>query len=86
MNDRTNIVDSLLLVSGVTYSALNIETVLGIIILVLQILWFSLKFYIKLKEILKDGEIDEEELTEIGEDVSDFIGEVKNHDTDTEQR
>ena len=56
------------------------------IILVLQILWFSLKFYIKLKEIFKDGEINEEELKEIGEDVSDFIGEVKNYGTDTEQR
>lgn len=53
MKPNSQNIDFLLMATGFTYSIANIEQVLGIIILIIQIIWFSLKLYIKFKEISK---------------------------------
>lgn len=83
MNNKTTFVDSLLMVTGFTYSLANIEQILGIIILVIQIIWFAIKAYIYIANILKDGITVEElekaadDLQDLGEEVSDFADNTK---------
>ena len=68
--------------TGFTYSIANAEQILGIIILIIQCIWFGLKLYIKVKEMLKDG-ITEEEVDKLKEDVVDMAKEVITDDDDT---
>lgn len=70
------------MITGFTYSLANIEQLLGIIILVIQIIWFGIKCYCKIREMLKDG-ITIDELNEIEEDVKEFTEEVKQNEHNT---
>lgn len=80
MNNINRTVDSCLLAIGSAYSLANIETVLGIIILCIQLTWIVAKivskFYYRIKNkdypILKEKEVNEfiEELDVIGDEKS----------------
>ena len=83
MKDSARTVDFLLMATGFTYSLANIEQVLGIIILIIQIIWFLLKIFVKVKDMTKDG-ITEEEVDNLKYEFDELLCEVKSNDDDTE--
>ena len=48
-----NIVDTVMITTGSLYSLTNIEHILGIILLVFQIIWISVKLFFKLKKHIR---------------------------------
>lgn len=82
MKDATKTVDFLLMATGFTYGYANIEQILGIIILIIQIIWFLLKIIVKVKDIANGG-ITTEEVDELKEELDEFVEEVKSNDDDT---
>lgn len=81
MNGKANnIVDSVLIALGVTFGLNEIESLLGIIILSVQILWIFVKVGIKIYHNIKDkntsGVVDNikdlhDELVDLQEDLKD---------------
>ena len=81
MNGKiNNVVDSALIVLGVTFGLNEIESLLGIIILSVQILWIFVKVGIKIYHNIKDknasGVVDNiknlhDELVDLQEDLKD---------------
>lgn len=76
MNKYAKYIDAFLIITGTTYSLDNIETLLGIIILSLQLLWLCVKVVLKIYKCIKEkkdfGEIDNEI-----NDVINKLDEVK---------
>lgn len=76
------ITDSFLLSIGSIYSIVNIEDILGIVILIVQIIWFSLKIYLKIKSMISDGEITDDEEEIIKTDLTNLRKENSHNDTE----
>lgn len=68
----SNVIDSVLLVFGFTYALSDIESILGIIILCIQIIWLFSKFFLKVYAKIKNKDYDS-----IDKDVEDLENELK---------
>lgn len=87
MNQKiTNTIDYALLVLGTTWSLDNIESILGIIVLAIQILWLLAKFIVKLVQVAKTSTIENvtENLDKLDSDVSEIIDSINKVIEDTE--
>lgn len=73
MNKISNIVDYSLIILGTSYSLQNIESLLGIIILSIQIIWLLFKFVVKLINVLKN----KQSLDTLDNDVKDLIHKIE---------
>ena len=78
----SNIVDCVLIAFGVTISIETIESILGVIILVIQIVWIITKLIINIYEKIKAKQYDQ-----IEQDVNDAIENLNHlHDTKGDQK
>lgn len=92
MSDHERIMDGVILATNTTYSLANIESTLGIILLILQIVWILSKFLIKLYDTIKRKEslddLDDEANT-LFTAIADLIIKIKQRgdvtDSDSEQ-
>lgn len=87
MNQKiTNTIDYALLLLGTTWSLDNIESILGIIVLAIQILWLLAKFIVKLVQVAKTSTIENvtENLDKLDSDVSEIIDSINKVIEDTE--
>lgn len=80
MNNKAlvNILENVSIILGVTISVETIESILGIVILVFQIIWIVVKSGIAIYRKIKDKKYDE-----IDDEVKTGIDELKNIQDDT---
>lgn len=87
--NNNNTVDSILLTLGTAFSLSNIESVLGIIILVIQVIWIGFKLIYSVKDKLKsnkpidDLDIDVNEIINKASDIKDIIAKHSEDKDDT---
>ena len=72
----SKIVDNVLIVCGLTVALADIQSVLGIIILITQILWILAKAIIRIYHAVKEK--NEKEVTDSLKDLSDDLTGLKN--------
>lgn len=72
MQNISKIIDGALIALGFTYSLQNIESMLGIIILAIQVIWLLAKFIVKVVTYIKN----KKELSELDPDVSDITDKI----------
>ncbi len=77
----TDAVDGGLMLFGLTISLQDIQSILSIIIIVIDILWLLGKFVIKFFRYIKDGRLDDEELADLENDMNN-IKKIKNKEGD----
>ena len=77
----TDAVDGGLMLFGLTISLQDIQSILSIIIIVIDILWLLGKFVIKFFRYIKDGRLDDDELADLENDI-DNIKNIKNKEGD----
>lgn len=76
-------VDGGLILFGLTISLQDVQSILSIIIIILDVLWLVGKFIFKLIKYLKnDGKIDEEEKKDLFNDLNNIHKEIKNKEGD----
>lgn len=68
-------IDSLFLVIGTGYSLVNIQTILGIVVLCLQIVWIITKIVVKVIKKVKAGE----DISALDDEVDDVIGIIEHY-------
>lgn len=78
MQNMSRIVDGALIALGLTYSLQNIQSILGIIILAIQIIWLLTKFITKVVSYIKEKRNIEELDTDL-QDVVDKITDIKDN-------
>lgn len=81
MNNIKNVVDYSLIAVGSVISFANIETILGIVLLIIQISWLLTKLIYKIVITIKQkGNLDEldKEVTDITEVIETIIEEKEN--------
>ena len=72
-------VDGGLILFGLTISLQDVQSILSIIIIVIDILWIVLKFVIKFFQFTKDG-LDDDELNELNQDIEKIKDRIKEAD------
>lgn len=77
----TDAVDGGLMLFGLTISLQDIQSILSIIIIVIDILWILGKFVIKFFRYIKDGRLDDEELDDLENDMNN-IKNIRNKEGD----
>lgn len=78
MQNISRVVDGALIALGLTYSLQNIQSILGIIILVIQIIWLLTKFITKVVSYIKEKRNIDELDTDL-QDVVDKITDIKDN-------
>ena len=78
MQNISRVVDGALIALGLTYSLQNIQSILGIIILVIQIIWLLTKFITKVVSYIK-AKRNIEELDPDFQNVVDKITDIKDN-------
>ena len=78
MQNISRVVDGALIALGLTYSLQNIQSILGIIILAIQIIWLLTKFITKVISYIKEKR-NIEELEPDLQDVVDKITDIKDN-------
>ena len=78
MQNISRIVDGALIALGLTYSLQNIQSILGIIILAIQIIWLLAKFITKVISYIKEKR-NIDELDPDFKDVVDKITDIKDN-------
>lgn len=78
MQNISRVVDGALIALGLTYSLQNIQSILGIIILAIQIIWLLTKFITKVISYIKEKRNIEELDTDL-QDVVDKITDIKDN-------
>lgn len=75
----SNVVDNVLLVFGFTYALNDIESILGITLLIIQLLWLFSKFFIKLYDKIKKKDFTgiDKDIKDLEKDTSDLIESTK---------
>lgn len=73
MFDTEKIIDTCLLTVGTASGLSNIENILGIIILIVQILWLSVKITFKIINAIKG----KKDLTTLDDDVSSVVSQIE---------
>lgn len=85
MSDNTiHAIDICMLTVGTAYSLENIETVLGIIILVIQFIWLITKLVVKIVKSIKNKNLDEITDDDINT-ITGFIEDVKENISDEQE-
>lgn len=80
-----DIVDGCLMLFGLTVSIQDIQSVLSIIIIIIDILWIIGKFMVKFFQFIKDGHIDENEKAELYNDakgIKEHLDNIKDKEGD----
>lgn len=72
MQNISKVIDGALITLGFTYSFQNIESMLGIIILAIQVIWLLTKFIVKVVAYIKN----KKELSELDPEVSDITDKI----------
>lgn len=72
MQNISKVIDGALIALGFTYSLQNIESILGIIILAIQVIWLLTKFIVKVVTYIKN----KKELSELDPEVSDITDKI----------
>ena len=72
MNKYDKYIDTFFIITGTTYSLDNIETLLGIIILSLQLLWLCVKAILKICKCIKE----KKDFVEIDNEINDVINKL----------
>ena len=89
MQNISRVVDGALIALGLTYSLQNIQSILGIIILAIQIIWLLAKFITKVISYIKEKR-NIDELDPDFKDVVDKISDIKDNlpkeDNDNESK
>lgn len=70
-------IDVCLLSIGSAYSLANIESILGIIILVIQLIWFTIKFVSKIVNAIKSGSSVVEVISENADEFIEIVDDVR---------
>ena len=78
MQNISRVVDGALIALGLTYSLQNIQSILGIIILAIQIIWLLTKFITKVISYIKEKR-NIDELNPDFKDVVDKITDIKDN-------
>lgn len=79
MKNIHNTIDNILIALGATWSLANIQTLLGIIVLVFQILWLTFKLIVKIiNKIKTKGNLDDLD-TEVDK-ITDKINSIGDED------
>ena len=79
MKNVHNTIDNILIALGATWSLANIQTLLGIIVLVFQILWLTFKLIVKIIDKIKTkGNLDE--LDKEVDKIADKINSIGDED------
>ena len=65
--------DGFLILGGLSISLQDVQSILSIIILVLDGLWILFKFMIKFFRYISDGKLTEEELNDLENDINNNI-------------
>lgn len=74
----TNAIDNVLLVFGFTYALNDIESILGIIILCIQIIWIFSKFFIKIYTKIKNKDFTlDEDINDLKNETEDLLESTK---------
>lgn len=76
MQNISRVVDGALIALGLTYSLQNIQSILGIVILAIQIIWLLTKFITKVVSYIKEKRKIDELDTDF-QDVVDKITDIK---------
>lgn len=71
--NSVDVVDGCLILGGLTISLQDVQSILSIIILVLDGLWILFKFMIKFFRYISDGKLTEEELNDLENDINNNI-------------
>ena len=84
-NKLITTIDYTLIALGTTWSLDNIESILGIIVLAIQILWLLAKFIIKLVQVAKTSNIENvtENMDKLDKDVNEIIDSINKVIEDT---
>lgn len=75
-----NIIDYSLITLGATYSAQNIESIIGILLMCIQVVWLCVKMILKVKNHIKNKQFDKIDDT-IKETIEDIEEVTKNEHT-----
>ena len=75
-----NIIDYSLITLGVTFSAQNIESIIGILLMCIQVVWLFVKMILKVKNHIKNKQFDKIDDT-IEEAIKDIEEVTKNEHT-----
>ena len=79
MKNIHNTIDNILIALGATWSLANIQTLLGIIVLVFQILWLTFKLIVKIiNKIKTKGNLDD--LDKEVDKITDKINSIGDED------
>jgi len=75
----SNVVDNVLLVFGFTFALNDIESILGITLLIIQLLWLFSKFFIKLYDKIKKKDFTgiDKDIKDLEKDTTDLIESTK---------
>lgn len=75
----SSIVDNVLIAIGLIYAISDIESILGIIILVIQIIWILVKAIIKIYHSIKDKNISgvKDSIKDLHDDLTDIQDQLK---------
>lgn len=75
----SNVVDNVLLIFGFTYALNDIESILGITLLIIQLLWLFSKFFIKLYDKIKKKDFTgiDKDIEDLEKDTTDLIESTK---------
>ena len=78
--NNVDLVDGTLMLGGLAISLQDIQSILSIIIIVIDILWLVGKFLIKFIRYCKDGELTEEEIEDLKNDIYEIKDKTKEDD------
>lgn len=79
MKNINNTIDNVLIALGATWSLANIQTLLGIIVLIFQIVWLMFKLIIKIIDKIKNkGNLDD--LDKDVDKITDKINSIGDED------
>ena len=81
MFNKSDIVENGLILSWIGVSLSDIQNVLSIILLVLDLVWILIKvlrkIIPKIREYLKDGKLDQDEIKDLSNNIKDEIENIK---------
>lgn len=78
--NNVDLVDGTLMLGGLAISLQDIQSILSIIIIVIDILWLVGKFLIKFIRYCKDGELTEDEINDLKNDIYEIKDKTKEDD------
>ena len=68
--NKLNLFEDGIILSGIGVSLADIQNILSIVLLSINLIWLSVKFWCKLFKYLKDGELSDDEIKDIEKDIN----------------